>query len=82
MLLLKHDWRNGLPVCKFGCHSYAETPTGKAKIASYLQENDLLDYLQARSGQCKQWFVSHGITKKDFLSQMYRDLKDKLGESK
>ena len=26
-LLLRHDWRNGIPVCKFGCHSYAETPT-------------------------------------------------------
>lgn len=80
MLLLKHDWRNGLPVCKYGCHSYAETPTGKAKIAAYLQDNDLLDYLQARSGSSKDWFVKRGITKNDFLKSMYDDLKAKLNE--
>jgi hypothetical protein len=80
MLLLKHDWRNGIPVCKYVCHSYAETPTGKAKIAQYLKDSDLLDYLQSRSGQCKDWFVSHGITRNDFLSQIYEDLKRKLNE--
>lgn len=80
MLLLKHDWRNGIPVCKYVCHSYAETPTGKAKIASYLNDHGLLDYLQARSGQCKQWFVEHGITKTQYLKSMYDDLKAKLSD--
>ncbi|MFA5307723.1 MAG: hypothetical protein WC365_09800 [Candidatus Babeliales bacterium] len=78
--LLRYDWRNGLLVCKYVCHNYAETPTGKAKIASYLKDADLLDYLQERSGQCKDWFVSHGISRKDFMSQMYEDLKRKLNE--
>lgn len=78
--LLRYDWRNGLLVCKYVCHNYAETPTGKAKIAAYLKDSDLLDYLQARSGQCKDWFVSHGITRTDFLSQIYEDLKNKLSE--
>jgi hypothetical protein len=78
MLLLKHDWRNGLLVCKCVCHNYAETPTGKAKIAKYLQDNNLLDYLQERSGQCKDWFVKNGITRRDFLKSMYDDLQAKL----
>jgi len=79
-LLLKYDWRNGIPVCKYVCHSFAETPTGKAKIADYLRAADLEKYLQERSGVAKQWFVSHGISRKDFLSQMYDDLKNKLNE--
>jgi len=79
-LLLRYDWRNGIPVCRYVCHNYAETPTGKAKIAYYLTDTDLLDYLQARSGQSKDWFVKHGISRKDFLIQRYNDLKDKLSE--
>ena len=81
-LLLKYDWRNGIPVCKYVCHNYAETPTGKAKIADYLRNADLLNYLQERSGQAKQWFVEHGITRNDFLQQMYEDLKLKIEEQK
>lgn len=81
-LLLKYDWRNGIPVCKYVCHSYAETPTGKAKIADYLRAADLLNYLQERSGQAKQWFTDHGLTKNDFLSQMLDDLKRRREEQK
>ena len=81
-LLLRYDWRNGIPVCKYNCHSYAETPTGKAKISDYLRNADLLNYLQERSGQAKQWFVEHGITKNDFLKQMYDDLQAKIEEQK
>jgi hypothetical protein len=81
-LLLRYDWRNGIPVCKYVCHSYAETPTGKHLIDQYLTETGYLSYLQDRSGTCKDWFVSHGITKKDFLSQMYEDLKLKIEEQK
>lgn len=79
-VLLRYDWRNSILVCKYGCHSYAETPTGKSKIDQYLKDSGFLEYLQARVGSCKQWFVEHGITRKDFLKQMYDDLKTKLEE--
>jgi hypothetical protein len=73
-LLLRHDWRNGLPVCKFGCHSYAETPTGKHLINEPIIKNNLLDYLQERSGQSKDYFVKKGITKTQFLKMTLEDL--------
>ena len=79
-LLLRYDWRNGILVCKYVCHAYAETPAGKAKIAEYLKNRDLLDYLQERSGVAKDWFIKHGITKRDYLMQMYEDLKEKIIE--
>jgi hypothetical protein len=78
--LLRYDWRNSILVCKYVCHNYAETPAGKHKIDMYLTNSGFRDYLQARTGCCKDWFVSHGITRKDFLSQIYEDLKVKLNE--
>jgi transcription elongation factor Elf1 len=79
-LLLRYDWRNSILVCKYVCHNYAETPAGKHKIDLYLTQSGFREYLQARTGCCKDWFVSHGITRKDFLSQIYEDLKVKLNE--
>lgn len=80
MFLLKYDWRNGILLCKYNCHEYAETPTGKHLISEYLIKNNLLDYLQKRSGNCKQWFVDHNTTRKEFLISIYDDLKAKLNE--
>jgi hypothetical protein len=75
-LLLRHDWRNGIPVCKFGCHSYAETPTGKHLIDVHIDR--YRDYLQERSGQAHDWFVSHNVTRNEFLRSMLDDLNAKL----
>ena len=78
-LLLRYDWRNSILCCKYVCHDYAETPSGKAKIAQYQIDNGFLDYLQERSIiTAKDWFVKRGITKNDFLRLMYDDLKAKL----
>jgi hypothetical protein len=30
--LLRHDWRNGVPVCAGECHNYADTTTGTSEI--------------------------------------------------
>ena len=80
-LLLRYDWRNAILVCKYVCHSYAESPAGKAKIAQYQVENGFMDYLQERTmTTSKDFFVKHGITKADFLKSMYDDLKKKLSE--
>ena len=75
-LLLRHDWRNGIPVCKFVCHSYAETPTGKHRIDVYIDR--YRDYLQERTGQAKDWFVKHGMTRNEFLRLMLDDLNYQL----
>jgi hypothetical protein len=78
--ILRHDWRNGIPVCKYVCHNYAETPAGKHKIDLYLTQSGFREYLQARTGCCKDWFVKQGISRKDFLKEVYEDLKAKLNE--
>jgi len=81
--LLKYSFRNAIPACKWpkdeyalSCHQFAETPNGKRRIDQYQEEKGYSDYLQERSGRCKDWFVKHGISRKDYLLQMYQELKD------
>jgi hypothetical protein len=87
-LLLRHDWRNGVLLCRWGdedsmsCHAFAETPEGKRKINTYLEKNNWLDYLQERSGQSKQWFVKRGISRNDFLLEKYTELKEVINAGK
>lgn len=80
MFLLRYDWRNGLPVCKYGCHQNAETPHGKHLINNYILEQGFMEYLQERSGNCKEWLLKHNMTKTDYKRFMYDDLKAKLKE--
>jgi len=77
-LLLRYDWRNSILCCKYVCHSYAETPAGKLKIAQYLEKMGFTEYLQERSGVAKQWFVEKGISRTDFLKQVKEDLLVKI----
>lgn len=74
--LLRYDWRNAILLCKYDCHAYAETPEGKHKIDLHIAP--FRDYLQARSGSCKQYFVEHGISRKDFLKSVYDELQEEL----
>ena len=82
MFLLRYDWRNGLPVCEYGCHSYAETPTGKHLINEYILKNGFMEYLQERSGNCKDFLLARKMTKDDYRLLMYNDLTAKLRELK
>lgn len=76
MFLLRYSWRNGILVCKYGCHQHAETPEGKHKIDEYIAP--FRKYLQDRSGNCKDWLVAHGMTKADYKRQMHNELKEIL----
>jgi hypothetical protein len=81
--LLRYDWRNGIPACKWlhsgnkhfkmSCHAFAETPQGKHLINAHIAP--FREYLTDRSGQSKQWLLEHGMTKTDFLKLIYEELK-------
>jgi len=50
--VLRWDWYNGVPVCRDGCHNYADTLNGRDEIRfkigedkySYLKENESILY--------------------------------------
>jgi hypothetical protein len=74
MFLLRYAWRNGILVCKYGCHQHGETPEGKHKIDEYIAP--FRNYLQDRSGNCKDWLLSHSMTKLEYKRQMFNELKE------
>ncbi|GEM_PF-1245054 len=73
-LLTRHAWQNGFPSCA-KCHRYLHTKAGEQKIVAWLAKNNWLEYLHERETQSKQWFVDRGITRDDYLRQMYNELK-------
>ena len=76
ILLLRYDWRNGVLVCKYGCHAYAETMQGRHLLDKLIEP--YRDYLQERSGSCKQWFVDKGITRNEYLQDVKKELEEIL----
>jgi hypothetical protein len=82
--LLRYDWRNGIPACKWlhsgnkhfkaSCHQHAETIFGKAKILEYIEPHR--DYLHDREGQSKDWFIRHNITRNEYLLLMKQELQE------
>jgi hypothetical protein len=82
--LLKYNYRNGIPACKWvhegnkhfkmSCHQFAETPEGKHLINEHIAP--YREYLTDRSGQAKQWLVEHGMTKNEYKQEMYLELQE------
>ena len=85
-ILLRYDWRNGIPACrlrtyrndhlKMSCHAYAETPMGKKLIDDYIEP--WREYLTERSCPAKEYFSENGVTRNEFISGM----KDELNEGR
>ncbi len=80
-LLLRWDYRNGIPVCKWhrpglqmSCHQYADTPAGRNEI--YNRVPIVGEYFNSRLIPFKQWLVDKGITKAEFKNLMYNELKE------
>jgi hypothetical protein len=79
MWILKNDYRNGIPVCKYGCHQNAETPFGKHQISEYLISKNYLNYLQERSGNAKDYLFKIGMSKPEYQAKMLMELKQIIG---
>ena len=75
---LKHDWRNGLPLC-VECHAGIDTIRGRAQVAQYLD----MEYLADR--ECttfKNYLVKRGMTRAEFLTAQLDELKAIVGDNR
>ena len=69
--ILRHDWRNGLPLC-VECHAGIDTIRGRAYIAQYLD----MEYLADRERTTfKDYLVKRGMTRAEFLTAQLDELK-------
>jgi len=90
MLLLKHDFRNGIPLCKWvhqlnedmkmSCHKFAETPEGKRRIGEFLERRGYTKYLTERSCNSKQWLLEHKMSRSEFLLERKLELEKIIKE--
>jgi len=70
-MVLRHDFRNGLPLCA-DCHRGAETILGRAEVAKHLD----MEYLQERERlTLKDYLVRNGMTRAEFLQNQLDELK-------
>ena len=77
-LFLRHDWRNGVPLCK-ACHQVAHTKKGEQIIARKHEHYDyLLDHEQV---SMKDYLVLTGSTRDEFVLGEYEDLKKIIKEN-
>ena len=84
--LLRYDWRNGFPVCKYrnheydngkgmSCHRYADTPAGREVIESIIKKRGQWDYIKTIGFQKKADFLlGRGISELEFLKEIKHDL--------
>lgn len=69
--VLRHDWRNGLPLCA-ECHAQADTIAGRERIAEHVD----MDYLSAMERyDLKTFLAERGMTRGEFLRNELDELK-------
>jgi len=70
--ILRHDYRNGLPLCA-ECHNIADTILGRNEVAKHLD----MEYLQERERMTfKDYLVRNGMTRAEFLCNQLDELKE------
>lgn len=60
--ILRHDYRNGVPVCIMGCHRYADTTTGTAEILKKHKYEEYLTGIVRKYQTVKEYLIDYGIT--------------------
>lgn len=70
--ILRHDYRNGLPLCA-ECHNMADTILGRAEVAKHLD----MEWLAKQERIVfKDYLVQKGKTRADFLNEQLATLKE------
>jgi hypothetical protein len=77
--VLRHDWRNGIPLCT-PCHDWIDTLPGAVWLRDTLGV-EIMQYLTVRETvNIKDHLVQWGMTRKEFDKQTAERLKEKIGE--
>lgn len=71
-LVLRHDWRNGIPLCR-ACHRWVEDRAAGAVWAEYQVD---MDYLLDRAIPMRDFLRGTGMTQREYLDGQLAELKD------
>lgn len=70
-LVLRHDWRNGIPLCR-ECHRWVED---RAAGAAWAEDQVDMDYLLDRAVPMKVFLQGSGMAQSEFLERQLDELK-------
>ena len=72
--ILRYDWRNTVPVCRFGCHSKIDSIMG-IRLLEELRPLDMIHLREYENMTFKDYCRNYEITENEFLSMMKNQLK-------
>lgn len=75
--LLRHDWRNGIPLCA-ACHRWVETLAGKLWVADQVDMRYLLAHEREN---IKDYLRDHGLNRREFDQRTLEELKRVVAEN-
>jgi hypothetical protein len=71
--VLKYEIKNGVPVCKHGCHSKIDSLEGLEFLKDYIDFEYLKKY---ENVVFKQYLTDRGMTENEFLQEKAAELKE------
>lgn len=78
--ILRHDYRNGVPVCKKECHRFIDSRAGEDKLRELLPNYQLKYLAEMEQVKIKDHLMEQGISRAEFLKQMAEELKRRINE--
>lgn len=73
--ILRYDYRNGIPVCKYGCHQEIDSIAG-LKLIEVMRPFDIIHCSEFQNMPFKEYLVKRGITEKEFLEEKKKELNE------
>jgi len=74
-LMLKYDWRNGIPLCRYSCHRFGETKAGREKIAEIMGDGRMAYLNGFKNKLLKSHLSEIGMGYDEFIFNQVLELK-------
>lgn len=76
--ILKHDVKNGFPLCKYSCHLEAHTKKGEQKLVDYMGKKRFEYLCKMEQKLKKDYLLENGLSKKEFENNIIEELKKRI----
>ena len=73
--ILRYDFRNGVPVCRIGCHNRLDSIAG-LKMLESMRPFDIIHVKEFENMTYKDYLQKHEMTNTEFLQQKKKELED------
>ncbi|UCF13224.1 MAG: HNH endonuclease [Thermoplasmatales archaeon] len=74
--ILRHDYRNGIPLCKYGCHAEADTLEGMQKIQKIVPKAQIVYLKTFEKMNYKDFLIDRQMTNLEYMKEMKQELNE------